>query len=137
MSIGDRGFQDNYRTAARVRGGKRVGDLVGEIRVPGELMPQDSIVHDEQLAHAGGKWRPCVFPGGLHPRVKRPQAMGCGVLPPGQTCGARRGPGDCSSPRLGSGRDEQALLTVLKTSSRDGLATPRLTQIVEKLKIQG
>jgi hypothetical protein len=39
--------------------------------------------------------------------------------------------------RLGSGRDDQALPTVLKTSSRDGLATPGLTQIVGMLKIQG
>jgi hypothetical protein len=36
-----------------------------------------------------------------------------------------------------SGRDDQALPTVLKTSSRDGLVTPGLTQIVGKLQIQG
>jgi hypothetical protein len=36
-----------------------------------------------------------------------------------------------------SGRDDQALSTVFKTWSRDGLVTPGLTQIVGELKIQG
>ena len=35
------------------------------------------------------------------------------------------------------GRDDQALPTVFKTWSRDGLVTPGLTQIVGELKIQG
>ena len=39
--------------------------------------------------------------------------------------------------RLVSGRDDQALPTVLKTLGRDGLVTPGLTQIVGNLKIQG
>jgi hypothetical protein len=39
--------------------------------------------------------------------------------------------------RFVSGRDDLALPTVLKTSSRDGLVTPGLTQIVGKLQIQG
>ena len=39
--------------------------------------------------------------------------------------------------RFLSGRDDQALLAVWKTSGRDGLVTPGLTQFVEMLKIQG
>jgi hypothetical protein len=73
MSIGDRRIQDNYRAAARTRGGERAGDATGEFRVPRQLMPENGIEHDEQFAHAGDKRDLGFLAGRQQPCVKRPQ----------------------------------------------------------------
>ena len=102
MSSRNSRFQDNYRAAARTRSGKRGGRVANEFRVPRQLMPENGIEHDEQLAHASGK-RDLGF-------LARPPATSC-KTPAAPDYGAFQPGRPYKAPReLGRGRPQIARL---------------------------